>query len=219
MKYQTILFDLDGTLTDSQEGITKSVAYALAHFGIQVEDLSALRKFIGPPLSVSFPTFYGFGPEDTQVAVAKYRERFTDVGWAENAVYPGVEPLLQRLQRAGKRLILATSKPEVQALRIMDHFGLSRYFDLICGPDLAAPSHYGKAEVIRDALARAGITQREGIIMVGDRHHDIEGAHHLGIPAVGVLYGYGDRAELELCGADYIAADTTALEKLLLGGE
>jgi len=216
MKYQTILFDLDGTLTDSQEGITKSVAYALAHFGIQVEDLSALRKFIGPPLSVSFPTFYGFGPEDTQVAVAKYRERFTDVGWAENAVYPGVEPLLQRLQRAGKRLILATSKPEVQALRIMDHFGLSRYFDLICGPDLAAPSHYGKAEVIRDALARAGITGAAGVIMVGDRRHDVEGAHKMGLPCIGVLYGYGSREELEKSGAEFVAEDMAALEKHLM---
>lgn len=217
MSYHTILFDLDGTVTDSQEGITKSVAYALAHFGIHVEDLSSLRKFIGPPLSWSFPQYYGLSEADTGLAVVKYRERFTDVGWAENTVYPGVEAMLDELQRAGKRLILATSKPEVQALRIMDHFGLSRYFDHICGPALDAPAGYGKADVIRDALRRAGLTGTEGVVMVGDRHHDVEGAHSLGLPCVGVLYGYGDREELTACGADRIVEDVEALRAVLLG--
>ena len=215
--FDTILFDLDGTLTDSQEGITRSVQYALAHFGIQVEDLSTLRKFIGPPLTESFKAFYGMDNHDAHVGLLKYRERFLDVGWAENAVYPGVEAMLAQLQSAGKHLLLATSKPELQARRIMDHFGLSRYFDHICGPGPNAPDGYSKADVICDALRRAGITDRAGVVMVGDRHHDVEGAHSLGLPCVGVLYGYGERQELMACGAEVIVEDVAELRKLLLG--
>ena len=217
MAYQTILFDLDGTLTDSQEGITKSVQYALAHFGIQVEDLSSLRKFIGPPLTESFKAFYGMDDEAAHVGLLKYRERFLDVGWAENAVYPGVETMLAQLHRAGKHLLLATSKPELQAKRIMDHFGLSRYFDHICGPGPNAPDGYSKADVIRDALGRSGITDYADVVMVGDRHHDVEGAHAVGLPCIGVLYGYGEREELTACGADRIVEDIEALRAVLLG--
>ena len=214
MKYQTILFDLDGTLTDSQEGITKSVQYALAHFGIHVENLSSLKKFIGPPLTESFKAFYGMDDEAAHVGLMKYRERFIDVGWAENAVYPGVEPMLARLQSAGKRLLLATSKPELQARRIMDHFGLSRYFDHICGPGPHHPDSYSKSDVIGDALKRAGLTAGEGIVMVGDRHHDVDGARAAGLPCIGVLYGYGSRRELG--GACCLAEDVSALERLLM---
>ena len=217
MKYQTILFDLDGTLTDSQEGITKSVQYALAHFGIAVEDLSTLRKFIGPPLTESFKAFYGMDDHDAHVGLVKYRERFTDVGWAENAVYPGIAELVADLKKSGKRLLLATSKPEVQALKIMEHFGLKEHFELICGPALDAPDGYGKADVIRDALRRAGITDLGNAVMVGDRHHDVEGAHAVGLPCIGVLYGYGDRKELTACGAEVIVDDVAALRAVLLG--
>ena len=216
MTYHTILFDLDGTLTDSQEGITKSVQYALAHFGIEVEDLSSLRKFIGPPLTESFKAFYGMDDREAHVGLVKYRERFTDVGWAENAVYPGIGELVADLKKSGKRLLLATSKPEVQALKIMEHFGLKEHFELICGPALNAPDGYGKADVIRDALHRANITDLTGIVMVGDRHHDVDGAHAVGLPCIGVLYGYGDRAELVSAGADHIAEDPAALRRMLL---
>ena len=216
MTYHTILFDLDGTLTDSQEGITKSVQYALAHFGIEVEDLSSLRKFIGPPLTESFKAFYGMDDREAHVGLVKYRERFTDVGWAENAVYPGIGELVADLKKSGKRLLLATSKPEVQALKIMEHFGLKEHFELICGPALNAPDGYGKADVIRDALRRANITDLTGVVMVGDRHHDVDGAHAVGLPCIGVLYGYGDRAELVSAGADHIAEDPAALRRMLL---
>ena len=216
MTYHTILFDLDGTLTDSQEGITKSVQYALAHFGIEVEDLASLRRFIGPPLTESFKAFYGMDDHDAQVGLVKYRERFTDVGWAENAVYPGIAELAADLKKAGKRLLLATSKPEVQALKIMEHFGLSAHFDLICGPALNAPDGYGKADVIRDALRRANVTDLTGIVMVGDRRHDVEGAHAVGLPCIGVLYGYGEREELAACHADCIVEDVDALRAMLM---
>ena len=216
MKYQTILFDLDGTLTDSQEGIIKSVQYALAHFGIKETDLAKLKKFIGPPLTESYRKYYGMTDEQAREGLMKYRERFMDVGWAENAVYPGIAELVADLKKAGKRLILATSKPEVQALRIMDHFGLSCHFDLICGPALDAPDGYSKADVIRDGLRRAAITDLSGLVMVGDRHHDVDGAHAVGLPCIGVLYGYGERSELESCGADCIVETVEALRAMLL---
>lgn len=216
MQYHTILFDLDGTLTDPKEGITKSVAYALQHFGIQVENLDSLTCYIGPPLAVSFPEYHGISEEDTPTAVAKYRERFSDVGWAENLVYDGIEQMLAALKQAGKKLLVATSKPEVFAVRILEHFGLNSYFDLICGAPMHAPKGHGKADVIRDALERAGISELSGAIMVGDRLHDVEGAHKIGLPCIGVLYGYGDREEMEACRADYIAEDVEALRAMLL---
>lgn len=216
MQYHTILFDLDGTLTDPKEGITKSVAYALQHFGIQVENLDSLTCYIGPPLAVSFPEYHGISEEDTPTAVAKYRERFSDVGWAENLVYDGIEQMLAALKQAGKKLLVATSKPEVFAVRILEHFGLNGYFDLICGAPMHAPKGHGKADVIRDALERAGISELSGAIMVGDRLHDVEGAHKIGLPCIGVLYGYGDREEMEACRADYIAEDVEALRAMLL---
>lgn len=216
MQYHTILFDLDGTLTDPKEGITKSVAYALQHFGIQAENLDSLTCYIGPPLAVSFPEYHGISEEDTPTAVAKYRERFSDVGWAENLVYDGIEQMLDALKQAGKKLLVATSKPEVFAVRILEHFGLNGYFDLICGAPMHAPKGHGKADVIRDALERAGISELSGAIMVGDRLHDVEGAHKIGLPCIGVLYGYGDREEMEACRADYIAEDVEALCAMLL---
>ena len=216
MEFHTILFDLDGTLTDPKEGITRSVAYALAHFGISVEDLDTLTPFIGPPLVESFHKFYGMNDEDCKIAVDKYRERFRATGWAENVPYDGIAALLSDLKKAGKRISLATSKPEEFAQKILVHFDLAQYFDLICGAPMDAPRGHGKVDVIEDALHRLGITDRSGVLMVGDRLHDTEGAHKAGLPCVGVLFGYGDRAEHEACGSDYIVEDMDALRALLL---
>ena len=215
MIFHTILFDLDGTVTDPKEGITRSVAYALAHFGIQVEDLNTLTNFIGPPLVESFSEFYGLNDEDSKTAVDKYRERFRVTGWAENIPYDGIAELLRDLKAAGKTISLATSKPEEFAVKILNHFDLAQYFDLICGAPMNAPKGHGKADVIEDALSRLGVTDRSGVVMVGDRLHDIEGAHKANLPCIGVLFGYGDRAEHEKYGADYIAEDMDELRKLL----
>lgn len=214
-----ILFDLDGTLTDPGEGITNSVAYALERYGITVEHRSELYRFIGPPLVDSFMEFYGFPEEQAKEAVEVYREYFSTQGWAENAVYEGIEPLLADLVGAGKILLLATSKPLVFAERILNHFGLAKYFTVVHGSPLHAPKGYGKADVIREALAAAGVTDLQTAVMVGDRHHDIDGAKAAGIASVGVLYGYGNRAELEQAGADAIASDPEALRAILLGAE
>ena len=211
-----ILFDLDGTLTDPGMGITNSVAYALAHFGITVTDRTQLYRFIGPPLMDSFMEYYGFTEEQAQEAVKVYREYFADRGWAENTVYEGIEALLIELAAAGKTLLVATSKPQIFAERILNHFGLARYFTHICGVALQAPRGYSKADIIREALAKVGVDDLSTAVMVGDRHHDIDGARVVGLSSIGVLYGYGDREEHEAAGADAIAGNVDALRALLL---
>ncbi len=211
----TILFDLDGTLTDPAEGIIKCVLYALDHFGIYVERPEVLKVFIGPPLADSFSYYFDFDEDDTALAIQKYRERFSEVGWAENMPYDGIGELLASLKKAGKRLLVATSKPEEFAVKILKFFDLAKHFDLICGAPMQAKKGHNKADVIRDALERAGVDASDAL-MVGDRLHDIEGAHTVGIPAVGVLWGYGERAEHEKCGADHIVKTQDELKKLLL---
>ncbi len=216
MAWNTILFDLDGTLTDPKEGITKCVAYALDHFGIYVENLDVLKVFIGPPLVESFAYYFDFNDEECAFAVKKYRERFSEIGWEENKPYVGIGAFLDALGKAGKKLVVATSKPEEYAVKILEHFDLAHHFDLICGAPMQAPKGHGKADVIRDALKRVEITDLSATVMVGDRLHDVEGAHAVGLKTVGVLYGYGDRAEHEKCGADRIAADLSELKAILL---
>ena len=211
-----ILFDLDGTLTDPGMGITNSVMHALTHFGITVTDRSDLYRFIGPPLMDSFMEYYGLTEEQAVEAVRVYREYFADKGWAENTVYSGIESLLADLVASGKMLLVATSKPQIFAERILVHFGLDKYFTHICGVALQAPRGYSKADVIRDALDRAGVSDLTTAVMVGDRHHDIDGAKVVGISSVGVLYGYGDRTEHEAAGADAIAESVAELKAMLL---
>ena len=216
MSWDIILFDLDGTLTDPKVGITTCAAYGLKQFGIEVEDLDTLTKFIGPPLIDSYMEYYGLTREQAEQAIVKYRERYTTVGWAENIPYTGIHELCAKLKEAGKKLLVATSKPEGPAVRIMEHFDLAKYFDLIGGAPLDNSERGRKAAVIEDTLKRAGVTDLSRCVMVGDRLHDIHGAHEVGMPVVGVLYGYGDRAEHEAHGADYIAADLAELEAILL---
>ena len=217
MSWETILFDLDGTLTDPAEGITKAVEVALNHYGITVEDRSTLNKFIGPPLDESFPEFYGFNEEQVRDATRVFREYFGRQGWAENIPYPGIDKLLGDLKAAGKKLIIATSKPEEFAVRIMNHFDLAQYMDVIAGASTDNQEGAKKANVIRKALQRAGVEDLSSVVMVGDRRHDVAGGHEVGLKVIGVLYGYGDRAEHEAAGADYIVEDIPSLEKLLLG--
>lgn len=213
--YHTILFDLDGTLTDPGVGITSSVAYALAHYGITVSDRSELYRFIGPPLQDAFRQYYGFSKEQADEAVLYYRERFRSIGIYENEIYPGIADLLAALQAAGKRIVLATSKPEEFARIILDHFHLTPYFSCITGATFDG-TLCKKADVIREALSRCCITDTEGLVMVGDREHDIHGASAVGLDSIGVLYGYGCREEHEAAGATHIAATVEALQSLLL---
>ncbi len=212
--YTTILFDLDGTLTDSEPGIVNSVKYALERFGMEAEP-GLLRSFIGPPLYDSFRGALGMSDADAKRAVDIYREYFRDRGIFENAPYPGVPDMLARLREAGGRLVVATSKPEVFALRIAEHFGFSDSLEAVCGADLEG-GRSSKTEVIRYAL-EARKAAPEATVMVGDRKYDILGAHEVGLDSVGVLYGYGSREELIEAGAGRLAASVGELESLLQG--
>lgn len=212
--WDTVLFDLDGTLTDSEEGIVNSIAYALSYFGVRKER-AELKKFIGPLLVESLPEYCGFNREQTEEATVRFREYFEERGWLENAPYPGVEDMLRDLRGAGLGLMVATSKPEAQAVRILEHFGLAAYFTHICGAPQSTGDGARKSSVIRRALSYAGPGTA---VMVGDRRHDVAGAHETGLECIGVLYGYGGREELEQAGAEYIAEDFNALRRLLLSG-
>lgn len=213
--YQYILFDLDGTLTNSQLGITTCVAYALESFGIHTENPEELRKFIGPPLKESFVKYYNMTDGEGDRAVEKYRERFATVGLYENEVYEGILELLQKLKAQGKTLLVATSKPTVYSDKILEHFGLKEYFSYIAGSELDG-TRVNKAEVIQYALEQMKITESGKIVMIGDKEHDMIGAGICGVDSIGVLYGFGEREELENHGATYIAETVSDLEKILL---
>lgn len=217
MNYQYILLDLDGTLTDPKEGITKCVAYALESYGVQVDNLDDLRKFIGPPLRWSFANYYGFSAEDAEKLVAKYRERYTDIGIFENRLFDGVTEMLEALKSAGKTVALATSKPEVFARRILEKYGVDRYFDVIVG-SLLDGTRDDKPDVIAEVLRQLDLddAQKKHCIMVGDRHHDIAGGKQFGLATAGLRLGYAEDGELEAAGADFIAEDIAELTAYLL---
>lgn len=213
-KYKTLLFDLDGTLVDSGEGIMKCAQYSLAYFGINVENLQTLRPFVGPPLEDSYKMFYGFSDSDAAKAVQVYRERYFSIGWLEQELYPGVKEFLHELRSRGYVMGIATSKMQIQADKVTKHFGLDQYFDFIFGRDDAGLLHT-KADVIKAGLHAQVITDLSHILMIGDRKFDIEGAKECGIDSLGVLYGYGDLEEMQAAKADYICKDFKEILKLL----
>lgn len=211
MQYSSFLFDLDGTLSDPQVGIITSMQYALNSFGIQ-EEFDKLKKYIGPPLSEMMGDYL---PENQiEAGIQKYRERYSSVGIFENVVYPGIPEMLWRLKKAGARLFLATSKPEVYARRILQYFQIEKSFEDVCGASLDGAVS-SKAEVIRLALSRNHLPP-ESCLMVGDRIHDISGAAQCEIDAVGVLFGFGSEAELKKASPVYIAPGVPCLEGWLL---
>ena len=207
-KIQYILFDLDGTLTDTSEGITKSVQYALRNVGIN-EERSNLLKFIGPPIMDSFRDFYNMNEEECSTAVRYYRERYSKEGLYEAVLYDDVVSVLKELKGRGKILAVATSKPEIFAVKICERFGLSQYFDCICGSGLDG-SFYHKCDVINKALNALKINPKEAI-MVGDRKHDIIGANQCNMLSIGVRCGFSEKNELEDAGADYVVDNLSGL--------
>ena len=213
--FQYVLFDLDGTITDSFDGITKSVSYALEHFGIKVENRRELKCFIGPPLLESFMEYYGFSKEQAEEAVRIYRERYFKTGLYEGELISGVTQLLSDLKAAGKTVALATSKPEILATRILEHFNLTDYFNFIGGSELNGPRHT-KDDVINYVLEKLGNPDKSQTVIIGDRHHDVDGAKATGIHSIGFLGGFGDREELERAGADYIAETFADAAKIIL---
>ena len=218
MKYNIILFDLYGTLTDPKVGITTCCQYGLRAVGVDVPDLKELEQFIGPPLLPAFQEVYGLDEEQALKAIDKFRERFQSVGLYENELLPGVPQMLRTLKEHGKILATASSKPEVFVKRILQYFSIDSWFDEIVGSTMDE-KHAGKAEVIGEALRRLGCADadRDSILMVGDRMHDVEGAAALNIRTVGVTFGYGSRSELEQAGAWRIADTMEELTDILLG--
>ncbi|MCM1055443.1 MAG: HAD-IA family hydrolase [Bacteroides sp.] len=202
--YDYILFDLDGTVTDPFEGITKCVVYALDSLGVKIADPKELCCFIGPPLFQQFKTFCGFDDAQAAEAVRKYRERYESIGWRECKLNEGVAELLARLKETGKKTALATSKPEKFAKLILEYFDIARYFDFIGGAELDINGRNGKKEIIEYVLSALGVTDRSRAVIVGDTLYDAEGAKAAGISCIGVLCGYGTREELREHGADPI---------------
>ena len=211
MKYDTVIFDLDGTLTESEPGITKSVQYALEQMNRPPLDAATLRRVIGPPLRESFIAVAGMAEDEADEAVRIYRERFSTVGWMENSVYEGIAPLLRALKAGGAYVAIATGKPEVFSRKIIDYFGLAPYIDRLEAITLS-DHHADKVALVRRALPE----RYERACMVGDRAGDMEGALGNGIDGIGALYGYGTREELENAGARFIAASVNALRDILL---
>ncbi len=212
MKHNTVLFDLDGTITDSGAGIMHGMEIVLDHYGLPVPDRQALRVVVGPPLRSSFLRF-GIRPEDAEEALVLYRKFYVAQGWLENAVYPGMAQVLKTLKEHGCRVYIATSKPERMAKHILEHFGLAQYFDLICGATEDG-SRDCKEDVIRYLLEQ--IPHDDSMIMVGDTHYDVQGAAAFGIQTVGVDWGYGESADMRKAGAVEIAKDAAQLLQLLI---
>ncbi len=212
--YETILFDLDGTIIDSEEGIVNSTIYALSKFGINGEDRASLRKFIGPPLNKSFELFYGFSSEKSALAVDIYREYYAEKGVFECTLYPYMETLFKRLNQAGKTLVLATSKYEYFAKMILEHFALDKYFDFVAGSTKNG-DRSAKADVISYVLDSMALTDKSKVVMIGDRMHDIVGATAVGIDSIGVLYGFGNYDELSENGATHIAKNAEDIYRII----
>jgi Predicted phosphatases len=213
---KTVLFDLDGTLTDSGRGIVNSFKYAIKAYGMMDYDENMLKKFVGPPLNDSFMSLPGFDEAKAKEAIEIYREYYRAKGIFENELYDGIDQMLKNLWKNGKKLILATSKAEVFAMKILEHFEIAEYFYGVVGSQLDG-SRIKKGEVIRFALDKCRICELESTVMVGDREFDILGAKEGGIESIGVLYGgYGTREELENAGATAIVETVEELEKAFL---
>ena len=214
-KYRAILFDQDGTLTDPQVGITKSVQYALRHMGIIEPDLKKLIPFIGPPLAESFRVFYEMDEKQAWKSVQYYREYFSETGIFENEVYPGIPELLSKLRQEGRILGVATSKPEVFARRILEHFSLAVFFRGVVGSNLDG-SMVEKGEVVACALKKMQPVDLKSVVMVGDREHDIFGARKNAIDSIAVGYGYGSEEELHRAKPTFYVRTMNELYDVLL---
>ena len=210
--YEVIAFDLDGTLTDPEEGLTSGFAYALSKMGIPYETKKSLSRFIGPPLKAEFCKVYNLSDADGEECVRLFREYFSVYGWWDNKLYDGIPEMLNALKKSGKRLVLATSKPEIFAKKILKLFDIEKYFDFVGGATLDH-TRVEKSEVLAYALSSVGGGKA---VLVGDRKFDAEGAELCGIDSLGVLYGHGSREEIEAAGFTYIAETVADILKFLI---
>lgn len=212
-----ILFDLDGTITDSKEGILASVCFALDYFNIKEKEEETLQKFIGPPLVDAFMEYYHMSEEEANVALFKYREFYSEKGVYMLSMYEGIDILFQKLKETGQKIVLATSKPLFYAEQIVERIGIKNYFDDLCGATMDETMNK-KEDIIRFIIEKNGY-EKERILMVGDRNHDIKGAFYNDVEALGVLYGYGSYEELQKAGCKYFASSVQELSQKLLENE
>ncbi len=213
--YNVIAFDLDGTLTNPERGLIASFSYALDKMGIPYESKESLKRFIGPPLYDEWRRVYGFTQEKATEALLVFREFYAVYGWWDNEMYEGVPEMLNALRSSGKRLLLATSKPEIFAKKILDLFKISEYFDFIGGAS-TDKTRDKKHEVLEYGLDALGITDRSECILVGDRIYDAEGARVCGMDSLGVLYGHGSREEIEASGFTAVCESVSDIVKILV---
>ena len=213
--WDVVLFDLDGTLTDSAQGVINGVLHACAQLGIEPPEMDVIQKFLGPPLSHSFREYAGVESAAITDAVRIYREYYDEVGKYENRVFDGIPELLTELVNQGKRLAVATSKVDYAAVSILEHFNLDHHFDVIAGADVSGELRGTKAGVIAHALEELRMCDGTSVVMIGDREHDIHGAQSHNLPSIGVTWGYGSREELEIAAADHVVESLQDLKSLL----
>jgi phosphoglycolate phosphatase len=216
VSWDVVLFDLDGTLTDSAQGVINGVLHACEQLGIEPPSEALIHKFLGPPLSHSFREYAGVEPAKITDAVRIYREYYDEVGKYENSVFDGVPELLTELGNRGIRLAVATSKVDYAAVSILQHFNLDHHFEVIAGADVSGEFRGTKAGVIAHALEELRMCDGTSVVMIGDREHDIHGAQAHNLPSIGVTWGYGSREELETAEATVIVESLAALAEQLM---
>ena len=212
-EYKTIAFDLDGTLTDPESGLCSAFAYALSKMGISYGDKRSLRHFIGPPLKAELMAVYGFNDSEGDECVRLFREYFAVYGWWDNKLYPGIIELLKRLKEKGKTILLATSKPEIFAKKILRLFDIDKYFDFVSAATLDH-SRVEKNDILRYALDAVN-AEKSTSVMIGDRKYDAIGAREVGIDSIGVLYGHGSEPEINEAGFTYIVKEVSGIIKIV----
>ena len=214
-KYDIIAFDLDGTLTNPERGLIASFVYAFKKMGVDYGQKSELKRFIGPPIYEEWQRCFGFTPEESSKALLIFREYYSVYGWWDNEIYPGVKEMLEKLKNAGKKIILATSKPEIFAKKVLELFDISKYFDFIGGAS-TDKTRDKKSEVLEYSLASVGVSDKSKAILVGDRVYDSEGAIACGIDSLGVLYGHGSDSEVRSAGFTYVVNNVEDIAALLI---
>ncbi len=216
MKYKNILFDLDGTITDSSQGIVNSYLHSLEKIGLAENDIDKLKSYIGSPLRAYYTERHGLSTADSDIAVKHFRQHYSEIGIFENTVYPKMDTLIDKLSESGFRLYIATSKPLEFAITVLNHFNLKEYFNSIHGSDMSADNK-PKDKLIADAILMNGLSKNESI-MIGDRYHDINGAKSNGIDSIAVTYGYGSEAELSELKPEYMASSADEINKIFFPG-
>ena len=213
--FRYVIFDFDGTVVDTGEGIIKSLQYSFEQMGREIPDMSDLRKFIGPPIHYSYTHYYGVSEDEVGEYIRKYRERYTVRGIYECELYEGLTQLIDRLKKKGIRVGIASSKPLRLIYNVADYLGITDKFDAVIGVRIDDSNHSTKTGLILEAMEIMGAADKSEVLMVGDRLYDIEGARGAGVKSCGVLWGYGSREEFIDYKADYIVSKAEEIEKLV----